>query len=70
MGRCKRYVRNFVTEEPSGPQDFDVITEFWFDVEGSYAEASQQLSDAATRIDARSMKRASSASSSSRVGRR
>jgi uncharacterized protein (TIGR02118 family) len=33
MGRCKRYVRNFVTEEPSGPQDFDVITEFWFDVE-------------------------------------
>jgi uncharacterized protein (TIGR02118 family) len=64
MRRCTRYVRNFVTEEPSGPQDFDVITEFWFDVEGSYAEASQQLSDAATRElleadEARFMDRAS-----------
>jgi uncharacterized protein (TIGR02118 family) len=31
MKKCVRYVRNYVVEEPGGEQDFDVITEFWFD---------------------------------------
>jgi uncharacterized protein (TIGR02118 family) len=48
MASCTRYVRNFVHEEPSGPQDFDVITEFWFDVDGGF-EAVTGLADAATQ---------------------
>jgi len=47
MSRCVRYVRNHVREEPSGPQDFDVITEFWFDIEPT-AEALYAMADAAT----------------------
>jgi len=49
MPKCVRYVRNFVQDEPSGPQDFDVITEFWFDVEGSWDEAIPAMTDHATR---------------------
>ena len=47
MRRCTKYVRNFVDEEVSGPQDFDVITEFWFDVDGPWEEARRSLTDPA-----------------------
>ena len=45
MRQCKKYVRNFVSEELSGPLDFDVITEFWFDADGPWEEAQRNLSD-------------------------
>jgi uncharacterized protein (TIGR02118 family) len=38
MEGCKRYVRNFVEEEPDGELGFDAITEFWFDGEGRWAD--------------------------------
>jgi len=64
MVRCKRYIRNFVKEELSGPLDFDVITEFGFDVDGPWAEAQKMLADAVTQStleedEARFMDRAS-----------
>jgi uncharacterized protein (TIGR02118 family) len=49
MQRCTRYVRNFVAEELTGPMNFDVITEFCFEVDGPWAEAHQGLVDLATR---------------------
>jgi len=49
MAGCKRYLRNFVIEEPGGSQDFDVITEFWFDLEGPFAKAAKRISTEATR---------------------
>lgn len=45
MSRCVKYVRNFVSEEPTGPQDFDAITEFWFEIEGPYSVNRHQLAD-------------------------
>lgn len=64
MRHCKRYVRNFIDEEATGPVDFDVITEFWFDVQGPWKEASKHLSDSAAQQalaqdEARFMDRAS-----------
>lgn len=47
MAHCKRYVRNFVDEEISGPQPFDVVSEFWFDLDGPWQEAQAQLTNAA-----------------------
>jgi uncharacterized protein (TIGR02118 family) len=49
MTHCNRYVRNFVDEEISGEQAFDVVTEFWFDRDGPWQEALAQLSDPAGR---------------------
>jgi uncharacterized protein (TIGR02118 family) len=49
MHKCTKYVRNFVSEELTGPLDFDVITEFWFDVDGPWEEAHKSLTDAAAR---------------------
>jgi uncharacterized protein (TIGR02118 family) len=49
MARCMKYVRNFVTDELTGPLGFDVVTEFWFDVEGPWQEAMSSLTDAAKR---------------------
>ena len=48
MAKCVKYVRNFVAEEPTGPADFDVITEFWFDVAGPYAVSRGELADTST----------------------
>jgi uncharacterized protein (TIGR02118 family) len=64
MAHCKRYVRNFVNEEISCQQTFDVITEFWFDVDGPWQAAQAQLFDAAVmrtlvEDEARFMDRAS-----------
>lgn len=64
MAKCTRYVRNFIDEEMSGPLDFDVMTEFWFDTVGSYEEALAPLNAAATmrtleEDEARFMDRAS-----------
>jgi uncharacterized protein (TIGR02118 family) len=47
MKHCTRYVRNFVDEEVSGPQAFDVVTEFWFDLDGPWQDAQAQLTNAA-----------------------
>lgn len=49
MLKCKKYVRNFVAEELTGALNFDVMTEFWFDVDGSWEETRESLTDAATR---------------------
>jgi uncharacterized protein (TIGR02118 family) len=64
MAKCTHYVRNFVDEEVSGPLDFDVVTEFWFDAEGSFQDAMAPLASAATmqtleEDEARFMDRAS-----------
>jgi uncharacterized protein (TIGR02118 family) len=48
MQRCKRYVRNFVEDEPAGGMDFDVITEFWFEGEGNWADLRGQFANAET----------------------
>jgi len=32
------YKRNFIVGQFAGEEQFDCITEFWFDVEGDYAE--------------------------------
>jgi hypothetical protein len=50
MDKCVKYVRNFVDEEITGPIGFDVVTEFWFDVEGSWAEGIVGMTDDATRL--------------------
>lgn len=47
MATCKKYVRNFVIEEPHGTQGFDCVTEFWFDIDGPFSEATGRLTDAA-----------------------
>lgn len=49
MLKCKKYVRNFVAEELTGALNFDVMTEFWFDVDGTWEEARKSLADPATR---------------------
>lgn len=46
MNRCVRYKRNFVEQEPGGALDFDVITEFWFDGEGLWADIRANFADA------------------------
>jgi len=46
MAHCKRYVRNFVADEPTGPVGFDAVTEMWFDVDGPWDVAKKSLSDA------------------------
>jgi len=48
MKRCKRYVRNFVRDEPSGDLGFDVITEFWFDGDGRWADVRGEFANAET----------------------
>jgi len=64
MKRCKRYKRNFIEQEPAGALDFDVITEFWFDGDGQWADirgnfADTEITAVLTEDEARFMDRPS-----------
>lgn len=37
------YKRNFIVDQFAGEDQFDCITEFWFDVEGDYAQMRGKL---------------------------
>ena len=48
MTKCRRYVRNFVNEEVTGPMGFDCVTEFWFDLDGPWEQAAAAMADPQT----------------------
>lgn len=47
MAHCVRYVRNYPNEALGGDFGADVVTEFWFDLEGPWSQAQQHVVDEA-----------------------